>query len=408
MKVYNLVPPESDISKYIGYNIGIRPARKGGPRIERENIRDKIVYHNYGHAGYGVTMAYGSAKLSVSMCANDLGHSHKQIAVIGCGYMGLHSALLLKNLGYDVTIYADVFPAKFGVFNDSKSKLTSQIAAGQILPSHFDYSPNKPLTQLICQTTFEYLERMYEQKKYKGILKRDVFFIHPPKDLLTSFVEGTMTPIEEVKISFNTKHLIPGYRTTTYQFEGDIPLNKLMEEAKSIGVQIVNHRFENLDEILSLKEKVIFNCSGFSSKYLFNDDKMVPLKGVMLAMKLPKGYDYFLETFINNKSYSFTTYPMHERISYGLIKVEEEELGYENEQKYFKILSLRFFRKSNPTLKVKQSFHLFEQKSKCVSKLPMNLQSSYARLVREEHVDLMPVESLAHLEVVVGQLENGL
>ena len=65
---------------------------------------------------------------------------------------------------------------------------------------------------------------------------------------------------------------------------------------------------------------------------------MVPLKGVMLAMKKPEGYDYFLETFMNKKSYSFTTYPMHERISYGLIKVAEEEHDRVNEKKYFDIL----------------------------------------------------------------------
>lgn len=50
---------EDDITPMVGYRY-IRN-RKNGFRLEKENISDKIVYHNYGHGGAGVTLSWGAA-----------------------------------------------------------------------------------------------------------------------------------------------------------------------------------------------------------------------------------------------------------------------------------------------------------------------------------------------------------
>lgn len=44
---------------------GIRPCRQNGPRIEREILSNKLLVHNYGHGGAGVTMALGSAEAAM-------------------------------------------------------------------------------------------------------------------------------------------------------------------------------------------------------------------------------------------------------------------------------------------------------------------------------------------------------
>lgn len=41
---------------------GVRPFRKGGIRLERENIDAKIVVHNYGHGGAGVSLTPATAE----------------------------------------------------------------------------------------------------------------------------------------------------------------------------------------------------------------------------------------------------------------------------------------------------------------------------------------------------------
>jgi hypothetical protein len=39
--------------KIIGVNVGRRPAREGGIRVEIERMGDKMVLHHYGHGGVG-------------------------------------------------------------------------------------------------------------------------------------------------------------------------------------------------------------------------------------------------------------------------------------------------------------------------------------------------------------------
>lgn len=48
----------------LGYIIGIRPARKGGFRLEKEKVsQDKYILHLYGFDGTGYTYSYGAAHL---------------------------------------------------------------------------------------------------------------------------------------------------------------------------------------------------------------------------------------------------------------------------------------------------------------------------------------------------------
>ena len=49
-------------SKPISYWIGVRPYRTNGIRLESEIFGNKIVVHNYGHSGSGVTLSHGCAK----------------------------------------------------------------------------------------------------------------------------------------------------------------------------------------------------------------------------------------------------------------------------------------------------------------------------------------------------------
>ena len=51
----------------IKHGVGLRPAREGGARIERENIQGVEVVHCYGHGGAGYQQSYGSAKEVVGL-----------------------------------------------------------------------------------------------------------------------------------------------------------------------------------------------------------------------------------------------------------------------------------------------------------------------------------------------------
>ena len=51
----------------IRHGVGLRPAREGGLRIEKEVIDGTWVVHNYGHAGWGYQGSYGCAERVVEL-----------------------------------------------------------------------------------------------------------------------------------------------------------------------------------------------------------------------------------------------------------------------------------------------------------------------------------------------------
>lgn len=58
-----LAPKTGKVSELsiVRHGVGLRPMRKGGPRVEKEQIGKTLVVHNYGHAGYGYQSSFGSA-----------------------------------------------------------------------------------------------------------------------------------------------------------------------------------------------------------------------------------------------------------------------------------------------------------------------------------------------------------
>jgi glycine/D-amino acid oxidase-like deaminating enzyme len=84
-----------------------RPFRAQGPRLDLERIGEKNVVHNYGHGGSGWSLSWGSSGIAV---AKALSTGERDIGVIGCGALGMTSALLLQRAGARVTIYAKDLP----------------------------------------------------------------------------------------------------------------------------------------------------------------------------------------------------------------------------------------------------------------------------------------------------------
>jgi D-amino-acid oxidase len=52
--------PELDRANIVGRAVGLRPSRTE-IRLEKEHVGDKVVVHNYGHGGAGVTLSWGCA-----------------------------------------------------------------------------------------------------------------------------------------------------------------------------------------------------------------------------------------------------------------------------------------------------------------------------------------------------------
>ena len=74
--------------------------------------------------------------------------------------------------------------------------------------------------------------------------------------------------------------------------EPAIFLRKIRNDFFIAGGKIVAKDFRNLDEVLSLEENTIFNCTGLGAKALFGDEEMEPAKGQLVFMPPDEAVDY--------------------------------------------------------------------------------------------------------------------
>src|SRR5665213_2906018 len=102
-----LVPLRASTDRITRITVCTRPFRAQGPRLDTEQIGSKLVVHNYGHGGSGWSLSWGSSGVAVRKA---MASGERDIAVIGCGALGLTSALLLQRAGARVTIYAKDLP----------------------------------------------------------------------------------------------------------------------------------------------------------------------------------------------------------------------------------------------------------------------------------------------------------
>src|SRR5687768_4006649 len=121
--------------------VGLRPYRPEGFVVDAERAGDKLLVHNYGHGGAGITLSWGTASLALDLAGGFPGArasrpgrgsrpaARRRFAVLGCGVNGLSTALLLQRRFQDgpgtVTIYA----------RDLPPETTSNVAGGFWYPT---------------------------------------------------------------------------------------------------------------------------------------------------------------------------------------------------------------------------------------------------------------------------------
>jgi D-amino-acid oxidase len=72
--------------------VGLRPFRASGSCVRAGRPGVKLIVHNYGHGGSGVTMSWGTADLAAQLALDE---AARNIAVLGAGAVGLATARLL-------------------------------------------------------------------------------------------------------------------------------------------------------------------------------------------------------------------------------------------------------------------------------------------------------------------------
>ena len=296
----NLPPVKVTRDRLIRTVVGLRPFRSEGFVVAAEKLREKLLVHNYGHGGAGVTLSWGTASMAVDLARDSFQTNnparpgrassrnlHQSFAVLGCGVSGLSTARLLQQRFADgtanVTIYAMKLPPD----------TTSNVAGAWWYPSSvFDPESATPKFNeqfaLACRISHRAFQTLvgpeygvrwietYELIRHEASLQRELLG------------GAQLYPQTEIYRDSQSYFGFPYTRKfSSMLIEPHTYLRALLRDFYIAGGKLVVKEFRAREEIARLRENVIFNCTGLGARELFDDQKLIPVRG-QLEFLLPQ------------------------------------------------------------------------------------------------------------------------
>ena len=278
--------------------VGLRPYRPAGFVVSAERLGEKLIVHNYGHGGAGITLSWGTASLALDLLsgrpASPGGPRHQRrtsatpsFAVLGAGVNGLSTARLLQrrfgNAGATVTIYA----------RDLPPDTTSNIAGGFWHPTSV-YEPDQVTPkfaeqfQQACRISNRAFQLLAGDQY--GVRWIETFELIHNEENLTRELPGGNDLYPENQIHRDPDRYF-GFKYArqynTMLIEPSIYLNALLRDFYVAGGKLLVKEFRSRQEIMRLREPVIFNCTGLGARALFADRALIPVRG-QLEVLLPQ------------------------------------------------------------------------------------------------------------------------
>jgi glycine/D-amino acid oxidase-like deaminating enzyme len=291
-----LAPLRASTDRITRITVCTRPFRAQGPRLDVEQIGQKVIVHNYGHGGSGWSLSWGSSGIAVQKA---MAIGERDIAVIGCGALGLTSGLLLQRSGARVTIYAKDLPPN----------VRSSLASGLWTPDSRicleDYATPafKQLWSSMVRQSFqtyqnllglpgnpvEFIDSYFVSDEPNALRRRGVSTDTRPKfaDLQRELVPDLIPHSEEFgpgSPPFSERYL---RRNTLMMFNITAYARLLMADFVSNGGKIEIAEFHAPGDFAKLREKVLINATGYGARALFGDESIIPVRG-QLARAIPQ------------------------------------------------------------------------------------------------------------------------
>jgi glycine/D-amino acid oxidase-like deaminating enzyme len=273
-----------------------RPFRAQGPRLDVEQMGQKTIVHNYGHGGSGWSLSWGSSGIAVQKA---LAGGEKEIAVIGCGALGLTSALLLQRAGARVTIYAKELPPNVRsslasglwtpdsriCFEDNATPAFKQLWAGMARESFRTYQSLLGLPGNPVEFIDNYFVSDEPDSPRRGESSSDTRprFASLQRELIPELVPRG-EDFAPGAHSFGARYL---RRNSLMMFNISAYARMLMADFAANGGKIEIAEFHSPDDFARLREKTLINATGYGARALFGDESIVPVRG-QLARMIPQ------------------------------------------------------------------------------------------------------------------------
>ena len=306
-----IVPIRAHPDRIFRTTVCLRPFRAAGPRMDVEQVGNRLVVHNYGHGGSGWSLSWGAAEVAVAK-ARAAALNSREVAVIGCGALGLTAAIIAQRAGLRVTIYAkdrppDVRSARAtGVWSpDSRIALTSAAApefAGQweaMARSSFAmYQSYLGMAGAPIEWTDRYFLSDTDPTggnesgggpgaPAAAAPKREFAHYEPRIDDITPDIEA----LPAGSHPFPTKY---ASRTSSMTFNVADYARQLMNDFLIAGGTFETREFHSPQEVASVPQAVIINCPGYGGRQLWSDESIIPVRGQIAWLIPQEGAHYGL------------------------------------------------------------------------------------------------------------------
>jgi len=292
-----LAPIIATPDRIIEMNVCTRPFRLQGPRIESERIGRKNVVHNYGHGGSGWSLSWGSGQIAVEMAK---AHARKELAVIGCGAIGLTTALVAQQAGFKVTIYAkDRHPYASSYRATGSFTPDSRIVSTQFAPAFANqweqmarYSFRRFQSYLGVDSHPIEWRDMYNLSDLPFDAPRPPVRSEEPDypDLERALLRD-ITP-QTVTVS---SHPFPApyvRRRPALIFNIAEYTRSLMMQFLAQGGVIETFVMQDARDFAAIDERSIINCTGYGARALLGDDSIIPVRGQTAKLIAQPELDY--------------------------------------------------------------------------------------------------------------------
>ncbi len=295
-----LAPIRARTDRIFDIAVCLRPFRPAGPRVETERLGDVLVVHNYGHGGSGWSLSWGSSTRAVQLAMQA---SPAEVAVVGCGALGLTSAILAQRAGARVTIYA----------RDQLPETTSARATGEWTPDSRIALVNAAapgfaaVWEEMARTSFK------RHRDYLGLPGTPVEWIdqysvsgdtpRTAQSAEASSRTATEPAPEFASYARSIRDLTPRWRKVpadatpfkaTSVARGEVMVfniadygHTLMNDFFIAGGQFRRADFRSPAQIAALGKRVVINCTGYGARALWKDESLVPVRG-QIARLIPQ------------------------------------------------------------------------------------------------------------------------
>ncbi len=283
-----LAPIWAQPDRVIDIAVCTRPFRAQGPRIVAQRLGRQTVIHNYGHGGSGWSLSWGSAHMAVRMA---LAAREPRLAVIGCGAIGLTSALTAQRAGLKVRIYCREQPpavrssAATGVWSPD-SRLCAQEHATPAFARQWEQ---------IARHSFRSYQSLLglagdPVEWREGYVLSDTPFDQPLPDPAETAAEPEYSDLEPLiddlrpKSQLLAPHQHPfkvPHARRYQQMVFNLPAYSrlLLDDFFRFGGEMVYADFASPRQWAALPERTLINATGYGARALLGDTSIIPVRG---------------------------------------------------------------------------------------------------------------------------------